>query len=964
MTQISIEQQRLIALYEQLAPVVRELVQVAAVSDTLARTNLIELAGRAGVRHDNGSELKYTHDVGAIDAAINTGVLEYVAKSKTGPVRVAILLQDLAFRHAFASGLAERVKQQIDRQQRSTVRLRGYGINEDEAAREMRFAFYGNDWKQWRELVRRYSFRPYLLDPFCQDSFANLSAEFQAEFFNRSAMQLVNVGDGRRCEFATCASDLVDIIKNLSDDVITSATDLLTAQGNIDGLRKLASRVGSHPEINGCVAFLGGDLATARAEFESADLQQRKRTRKRSTNLSGFPMVLYAVLLLKENSAQSQAHVKQIIKTIEQWDSMWHLASVPLKKALAHQINPMKQGSLDLPDPERMSSLSLLISGWVWRWYFADQIPPFPLKTVEQLLTAYSESNVHWMAAELTAIAACMSTAETKSSRFAAQAEESHSALGTVSIVELIRPAPVWEAALDALENFVRPASTDSTTALTAPLAGERMIWEADFGDTWISLTPFIQRQNSKGWGAGRKVALGRLYEQWQSSAFDFLSDQDRAICRALRQHTERNYYGYNETFHTWDLVKLVSGIVGHPHLYRPGNREEPIQISEGRPHLTIRQTGTHISLGVEPKLGGNDNVVRVTKQGSHRYSIVGFSKQQREVAELVAQMPEVPSDQRDRVFRIAQSLASVIDVQSEIEGVPSTGAEVAASARIVAQLTPYNEGLRAELFVQPFGEDGPFCRPGVGSSSMLAHIEGKSLITTRDLKEEQSNLQRLLRACRQLEARTVNGDQSEWLFADCNDALELVVELQSLADQGMVIILWPRGKTLDVAGSQAVTGFQVSVRRDNDWFAASGKLKVDNDLTIDLMKLLDLASASPSRFVRLDDGRFLALTQELRQRIADIAAFGTRIKDKLRFAPVRAVVFEELFDDLGFKTDKHWKSHLSRIEAAGSISVDLPSTLQAELRDYQREGYAWLMRLAHWNTGACLADDMGLGKT
>ena len=40
------------------------------------------------------------------------------------------------------------------------------------------------------------------------------------------------------------------------------------------------------------------------------------------------------------------------------------------------------------------------------------------------------------------------------------------------------------------------------------------------------------------------------------------------------------------------------------------------------------------------------------------------------------------------------------------------------------------------------------------------------------------------------------------------------------------------------------------------------------------------------------------------------------------------------------------------------------PPTLQAELRDYQVEGFVWLSRLARWGAGACLADDMGLGKT
>jgi SNF2 family DNA or RNA helicase len=42
----------------------------------------------------------------------------------------------------------------------------------------------------------------------------------------------------------------------------------------------------------------------------------------------------------------------------------------------------------------------------------------------------------------------------------------------------------------------------------------------------------------------------------------------------------------------------------------------------------------------------------------------------------------------------------------------------------------------------------------------------------------------------------------------------------------------------------------------------------------------------------------------------------------------------------------------------------EVPSTLQAELRDYQVEGFVWMVRLAHLGVGACLADDMGLGKT
>ncbi|RAP74666.1 DEAD/DEAH box helicase [Paenibacillus montanisoli] len=44
--------------------------------------------------------------------------------------------------------------------------------------------------------------------------------------------------------------------------------------------------------------------------------------------------------------------------------------------------------------------------------------------------------------------------------------------------------------------------------------------------------------------------------------------------------------------------------------------------------------------------------------------------------------------------------------------------------------------------------------------------------------------------------------------------------------------------------------------------------------------------------------------------------------------------------------------------------AAPVPAALQAELRSYQRDGFAWLAFLRRFGLGACLADDMGLGKT
>jgi SNF2 family DNA or RNA helicase len=61
---------------------------------------------------------------------------------------------------------------------------------------------------------------------------------------------------------------------------------------------------------------------------------------------------------------------------------------------------------------------------------------------------------------------------------------------------------------------------------------------------------------------------------------------------------------------------------------------------------------------------------------------------------------------------------------------------------------------------------------------------------------------------------------------------------------------------------------------------------------------------------------------------------------------------------------DGGWYQQLKKIEDSQNFKPELPSTLQADLRYYQREGFEWLARLAHWGVGGCLADDMGLGKT
>lgn len=53
-----------------------------------------------------------------------------------------------------------------------------------------------------------------------------------------------------------------------------------------------------------------------------------------------------------------------------------------------------------------------------------------------------------------------------------------------------------------------------------------------------------------------------------------------------------------------------------------------------------------------------------------------------------------------------------------------------------------------------------------------------------------------------------------------------------------------------------------------------------------------------------------------------------------------------------------------AHLQEAHTLLTPIPASIQATLRDYQAEGFRWMIRLHTLGWGGCLADDMGLGKT
>ena len=135
------------------------------------------------------------------------------------------------------------------------------------------------------------------------------------------------------------------------------------------------------------------------------------------------------------------------------------------------------------------------------------------------------------------------------------------------------------------------------------------------------------------------------------------------------------------------------------------------------------------------------------------------------------------------------------------------------------------------------------------------------------------------------------------------------------------------------------VGNFRLNIRQQRDWFEMEGELRVSDDLVLDMQNLLHLLETTPGRFIKLDEGKFLALTQEFRRRLDDIRSFSDPNGQKTRIHPLAAFALGDFTEEMQLKADKHWKQHIKRIRSLADIDPAVPSTLQAELRDYQIDG-------------------------
>ncbi len=523
---------------------------------------------------------------------------------------------------------------------------------------------------------------------------------------------------------------------------------------------------------------------------------------------------------------------------------------------------------------------------------------------------------------------------------------------------EVVSKSEAWMRTLDALEQLAAHAVELPKTPERAPVASNiRLAWALELGAVWCTIRPIEQKLDARGkWTQGRRVALERLYTS--GATMTHLDPQDRAILATLKSTTYRSH-GYPETTYDFDTRRALFAMLGHPRVYLDGATLTPVDLVEGPPVVTVTTEGEDVVLRFVPRLH-KDQSVTVGQVSATLVRVVFPSSAVLAYAEIIGDGLRVPLRAQDRIAKLLGPLASVATIQSAIGGASETLAKVKTHSGVTALLRSHGAGVAVRLVVRPFGTAEPMFAPGVGEETVIAEVAAKRVQTRRSLDAEKQEEAALLAACPTLGRWT--GVAHEWLIASADESLELILELGA---QKRANVEWTTIETFKVRDVVSPSQLSLRIGRERDGFAATGEVRLSGKATLDLGRLLDLLEASPGRFLRMDDGEFLALQGTLRERLDELRALSERNGQSIRFHPLAAVALDGWMDACATVTgDAAWKLHVAKFRAAQHLDPTLPPTLDAELRSYQLEGYRWLARLAHWGAGACLADDMGVGKT
>ena len=525
----------------------------------------------------------------------------------------------------------------------------------------------------------------------------------------------------------------------------------------------------------------------------------------------------------------------------------------------------------------------------------------------------------------------------------------------TASLCPIIHRPPLWERVIDeVIEATAVKKSSGKAKEKKVTVPTERVAYEVYISS--LNVQPKLQKSKDGGvtWTAGRNISLKTFRDGYVPG----MTAQDNKVSRLVETYS---YGWYGGVTYELEGPRVIELLIGHPAVFNAVTHElvdvveEPLQLIASKQHR-----GFTVKTNVDLKEVSSD--LYVTAVGSRQISVIRVSSEQRKLIELLAQVEHFPKESEEKLTRALTQLGAKFTVMSPLlknaEGQESREAD----SHIIVQLSPSGRNFYTALSVKPFGDQPPYQVPAKGLDVISTKIDGKTLSVVRNIKTEAANLKSVRSIIDDIVGPTDYSDDT-WLL-DTAQCLSLLEQLRTATE--VAYVEWPKGGKMRVVRPPlGASSIHLKVNSAGQWFEIEGEVTIDDETRLKVSELMErLRTDDQGSFIRLDGDEFIAISEQLRRQLQLLDRLSDS-KKQTRVAEMNGLQLLSLRDiGVDIEADDHFDSMCRRIEEAEKLHIALPQNLRATLRPYQEEGFRWMMRLAWWGAGACLADDMGLGKT
>ncbi len=745
--------------------------------------------------------------------------------------------------------------------------------------------------------------------------------------------------------------------------------------------------------------FFNDDTEGVIANIETRIKKTRSETGHKKAFIDGNAGLFAIVAIIKSGKPEAMSRLQQYLSLVQ--SSHPHYKSYQYLTAVHHFLQNRKrqaQEILMIYSPTQAVERVFFGCAIIWCEQVVDKT------TWNVYETAYEKAkkaDYEWLAMEYAAILAegLKNSDAKKSDEYLVIWENLEQKLGIKSLIHSVPKFESWELSLQALSTIA--AGTSGTEGSKKKQESDSRVVYMVNPQAPTMIQPKEQTLNKNGtWSGGRNISLKRF----KQNDVPNMTPQDRKIASCVEFYSG----GWGNDTAELDLDKAFPLLIGHPYLFLMENNNVSLELTERKPELIVEEKGTNYEISFPHNVTYTG--INLLKETPTRYALMRIEQKHIDIINaLGGRALKIPKSAEKQLAEVVGRLSAVITVQSTLLEDNIDIEKIEGDATIHVHLLPIGEGMKVEFYVKPFQNAPTFVKPAKGSTNLIADINGTRKVAVRNLNLEKKNANDVENALQSL--GKFEGYEQEWLVETPDDCLETLLELRkltqahavetaektdekaeksklkkekkpkkaeitegvpmpNLADTTLpkIIVAWPKGERFKILKQLGFENLSLRVSRKNDWFSLEGEIKISEDRVLSMKTLLELTATAKSngQFIELGEGQFLALTKQLSKKLKALNDYADPQKDgSLRFHPLAAGAIDDFTSEIDqFEADKHWKAHLEKLKNLSNFRAELPSTFNAELRPYQLDGYQWLMQLADWGVGACLADDMGLGKT